>query len=362
MKRFRWLALALAVVLAVSMIGCGSSEETQAGDGGNAGATEAGDAGEAGNGGSTDDSKKLVVYSPWSEEELGIAIPAFEEQYGIEVEVVSGGAGELVTRVTAEKDNPQGDVILGGSIGVFEPAMDLWEEYVSPEDANVLDAYKNTTGKISTYCLVPTIILVNKDLIGDIEIKGWNDLLNPELKGKIAFADPAASSLSNVLVFNLLTVMGDGQNYDAGWDWMEQFCAQLDGKILSGSSAVPKGVADGEYIVGLTHELYYASYMKDNAPVEAIWPEEGSATIAGPIVIIKDAPNMDNAKLFVDYILGQDFQQRYMEGHNARSVRGDVAAPGEMPAIETMNLIPEPVVDTDIQNTALDRFKDAVYE
>ena len=125
---------------------------------------------------------------------------------------------------------------------------------------------------------------------------------------------------------------------------------------------MPKGVADGEYIVGLTHELYYASYMKDNAPVEAIWPEEGSATIAGPIVIIKDAPNMDNAKLFVDYILGQDFQQRYMEGHNARSVRSDVAAPGAMPAIETMNLIPEPVVDTEIQNKALEHFKEAVYQ
>lgn len=349
MKRFRWLALLLAAAMAFGMAGCGSQDAPN---------------GESGSGGSGDagSSKKLVVYSPWSEEELGIAIPAFEEQYGIEVEVVSGGAGELVSRVTAEKDNPQGDVILGGSLSVFEPAMDLWEEYVSPEDANVLDAYKNTTGKISTYCLVPTIILVNRDLIGDIEIKGWNDLLNPELKGKIAFADPAASSLSNVLVFNMLTVMGDGKDYDAGWGWMEQFCAQLDGKILSGSSAVPKGVADGEYIVGLTHELYYASYMKDNAPVEAIWPEEGSATIAGPIVIIKDAPNMDNAKLFVDYILGQDFQQRYMEGHNARSVRSDVAAPGAMPAIETMNLIPEPVVDTEIQNKALDHFKEAVYQ
>lgn len=313
-------------------------------------------------GGPTDDPGKLVVYSPWSDVELAIAIPAFEEQTGIKVEVISGGAGELVARVEAEKNNPQGDVILGGSIGVFEPALELWEQYVSPENENVLDAYKNTTGAISTYCLVPTVILVNENLIGDTEVKGWGDLLKPELKGKIAFADPAASSLSNVLLFNLLTVMGDGQNVEAGWDWVDKFGDQLDGKILSGSSGVPKGVADGEYVVGLTHELYYATYLADNAPVTAVYAEEGSAIVAGPIVIVKDAPNMDNAKRFVDYILGKDFQERYRDGHDARSVRKDVDAPGTMPALDSFKQIAEVVAEADVQNNVLDRFKDSVYK
>lgn len=309
-----------------------------------------------------DDPGKLVVYSPWSDVELDIAIPAFEEQTGIEVTVISGGTGELVARVEAEKNNPQGDVILGGSMGVFAPALELWEEYVSPEDEFILDAYKNTTGYISTYCLVPTVILLNSNLIGDINIKAWDDLLNPDLKGKIAFADPAASSLSNVLLLNLLNVMGDGKDLDSGWEWVEKFTDQLDGKILSGSSGVPKGVADGEYVVGLTHELYYATYLADNAPVEAIYPEEGSAIIAGPTVIIKDAPNMDNAKLFIDYILGKDFQERYRDGHDARSVRLDVSAPGTMPALENIVQEAEVVVDSDVQNKILDRFKDSVYK
>lgn len=275
--------------------------------------------------------------------------------------MISGGAGELVARVEAEKDDPQGDVILGGSVGVFMPALDLWEEYVSPEDENILDEYKNTTGKISTYCIVPTVILANTNLIGDIEINGWGDLLNPELKGKIAFADPAASSLSNVLLFNLLTVMGDGNDLDTGWDYVNNLADQLDGKVLSGSSKVPKGVADGEYTVGLTHELYYATYLADNAPVTAIYPEEGSAAIAGPAVIIKNAPNMENAKLFIDYILGKDFQERYRDGHDARSVRVDVEAPGTMPALDSFKIIPEVVADTETQNAVLEGFKDAVY-
>ena len=354
------LAMILALMMVLSLTACGAkapaAEEPAPAPEADAPAAEA--PAEEAPAAKTD---KLVVYSPWSDVELEIAIPAFEEQYGIDVEVISGGAGELVARVEAEKDDPQGDVILGGSVGVFMPALDLWEEYVSPEDANIVDAYKNTTGKINTYCIVPTLILANTNLIGDTEINGWGDLLNPELKGKIAFADPAASSLSNVLMFNLLTVMGDGKDLDTGWDYVNKLADQLDGKVLSGSSKVPKGVADGEYTVGLTHELYYATYLADNAPVKAIYPEEGSAAIAGPAVIIKNAPNMENAKLFIDYILGKDFQERYRDGHDARSVRVDVEAPGTMPSLDSFKIIPEVVADADTQNKVLEGFKDAVY-
>lgn len=39
-----------------------------------------------------------------------------------------------------------------------------------------------------------SVLIVNTDLIGDIEINGYKDLLNPELKGRIATANPANSS------------------------------------------------------------------------------------------------------------------------------------------------------------------------
>src|SRR5690625_6653663 len=46
------------------------------------------------------------------------------------------------------------------------------------------------------------------DLIGDIEINGYKDLLNPELKGKIAAADPASSSSAFAQLTNMLLAMG----------------------------------------------------------------------------------------------------------------------------------------------------------
>src|SRR5690625_7847272 len=88
------------------------------------------------------------------------------------------------------------------------------------------------------------------DLIGDIEINGYKDLLNPELKGKIAAADPASSSSAFAQLTNMLLAMGGDYTSDKGWDYVAALVENLDGKVASGSGDVHKGVADGEYVVG----------------------------------------------------------------------------------------------------------------
>ena len=68
--------------------------------------------------------------------------------------------------------------------------------------------------------------------------------------------------------------MGGGDT-EEGWEYVRKFCDQLDGKILGGSSAVYKGVADGEYTVGLTFEQGSAQYVGAGAPVKTVYMEEG---------------------------------------------------------------------------------------
>ena len=71
---------------------------------------------------------------------------------------------------------------------------ELWEPYVSPNDENVIDAYKNTCGFITGNVLDGSVLIVNTALIGDIEINGYEDLLNPELKGKLSLIHISSSS------------------------------------------------------------------------------------------------------------------------------------------------------------------------
>lgn len=292
-----------------------------------------------------------------------MVVPAFEEAYGVEVELVTGGIGELIKRVEAEGNSPQGDILLGGTYTSNLSGSNYYESYISPEMENLAEEYRREDGLLTTTSIIAVCMIVNDNLAEGIKLEGWEDLLNPEMKGKIAFADPAASSNAYNLLVNMLYDMGEGDVFsDAAWEYVGKFVDQLDGKILSSSSATPRGVADGEYTVGLTHEVYVANYIAEGAPVHAQYFSEGTYVAEDVVAIIKNCENMDNAKLFVDYLLSYDCQNNYMIGNSTRPSRTDVASPETLPDVEELNSIGEYAVSSEDKAQILDRFNELMYQ
>lgn len=332
MKKF--LSILTAVVMAASLGACGGKQETKSA------------------------SDKLVIYSPHPLEFIDPIVNDFENQTGIKVEVVAAGSGELLKRVEAEGSNPLGDILWGGSLSTLEPKKDLFEQYKSANEGDVYDDYKNTDGHITRFTVIPSVIMVNKNLIGNIKVEGFEDLLNPELKGKLANADPSKSSSSFEHIVNQLYAMGNGDP-EKGWDYVTKLTKNLSGKLLSGSSAVYKGVGDGEYTVGLTFEEAAAKYVKDGAPVEIVYPKEGTIAKADGVVIIKGAKNMENSKKFIDYVTSKEAQTIVANKLNRRSVRKDVGAAEGLKPMDQIKLIKddESWVKDNKQNI-LDKYKE----
>lgn len=333
------LATILSIMTLVSFAGCGGgSSEAKSGDG------------EGG-------SNNLIIYCPHPVEFIDPIVNEFESQTGIQTEVVTAGSGELLKRIESEGDNPLGDVMWGGSLSTLQPKADLFEEYKSANEDAVIDEYKNKDGHITRFSVIPSVIMVNTNLIGDIKVEGFEDLLNPELKGKIANADPSKSSSALEHLINQLYAMGNG-NPDDGWDYVTNLTNNLDGKLLSGSSAVYKGVADGEYTVGLTFEEAAVKYAKDGAPVKVIYPSEGTIAKADGVAIIKNAQNMDNAKKFIDFVTSKDAQTVVATQLNRRSVRNDVKGEGLEP-LENIKMISDDETWVNENKQAmLDKYKD----
>lgn len=303
-------------------------------------------------------SKSLVVYCPHPVEFINPIVSEFENKTGIKVEVITAGTGELLKRVEAEKANPLGDVLWGGSLSTVTPKKDLFQVYKSPNEATVFPTCRNTEGMLTRFTNIPSVIMVNTKLIGNINITGYQDLLNPALKGKIAFADPAKSSSSFEHLINMLYAMGKG-NPDKGWDYVGKLVKNLNGKLLGGSSAVYQGVANGEYTVGLTFEEGAAKYVKSKAPVKIIYMKEGVISKPDTVQIIKGAKNLDNAKKFIDFVTSKTTQQMIASKLNRRSVRKDVYNAFGLKPFSDMKLIKDnpAVVDANKQNW-LDKFKD----
>lgn len=303
-------------------------------------------------------SKKLVVYCPHPLVFIEPIVKKFEAATGIQTEVVAAGTGELLKRVEAESSNPLGDVMWGGSMSTLEPSRKFFEAYHSPEEAAFFDDVKIADGRVTSFTQIPSVIMVNTKLIGNIKVEGYQDLLNPALKGKIAFADPSKSSSSFEHLINMLYAMGKG-DADKGWGYVKDLAKNLDGKLLSGSSAVYKGVADGEYTVGLTFEEGAATYVKSKAPVKIVYMSEGVISKADGSAIIKGAKNMENAKKFIDFLSSKDTQTLIATQLNRRSVRKDVPSVEGLAPISKINLIQDnPEVVNKSKRLWLEKFKD----
>ena len=295
------LSLIAAAAMTFSLAACSSSDSS----------ADTGEKAEAGSG-------KLVIYSPNSDTEIENELAAFQEKYpDIQVDLQSMGTGDCVARIEAESENPQADVMWGGmNYGVYKQNPDLWEEYVSKNDENVDENYRNDTGYFSNYVLSGSGAFIKNDkLLKElgVEVNSYEDLLQPELKGKIAMGDPTSSSSAWAELTNMLLVKG-GYDSDEAWDYVQKFIDNLDGKIISSSSQVYKGVIDGEYAVGVSYEDPVVQAMidnKDNPNVEIsmCYPEEGAVWLPAAAAMVKDAPSQELAQLFLDFLQSKDCQE-----------------------------------------------------
>ena len=256
----------------------------------------------------------LVIYSPNSDALVEVA-ETFGEKYGIEVDIQSMRTGECTERIASEAQNPQADIMYGGvNYAVALNYADYFEPYVAKGDELLEEAYQNTNGVATHYCLDGSgALLINEKVFRDLgldpdEFKGYEDLLWPELKGHIAMGDPTASASSWAELTNMLLVMGDEPYDEKAWEFVGKFIDQISG-IVGSSSTIYKGTVDGEYAVGVSYEDGCMSMLVSGAKdVRLVYPEEGAVWLPAGVAIVKGAPNMDNAKLFVDWLISDEGQ------------------------------------------------------
>ncbi len=300
------------------------------------------------NGGDDKLGGELVVYSPNSDGEVEGLLYYWADKNGVKVNLQSMGTGEALAKIAAEKDNPQADLMFGGmNLGAYLQHEGLFEEYVAKGYDKIPAGYRTHVEKypfFTHYGLSGSNLLVNvnleKELIdsGDLEgeIKGYADLLQPGLKGKIAMGDAGGSSSALAQLTNMLLVMNPDAKKDGldgalaygpdakGWDFVEKFIENLDGVILGSSSALYKGTEAGEYVVAATYEDPSIALLTDGSKnVRVVYPEEGAVWLPAASAIVAGAKNLENAKSFIDFLVSDEGQKQIAK-LTYRPVRDDI--------------------------------------
>jgi len=295
---------------------------------------------QGGQSGSADTPGTLVIYTPNSEGLINAVIPAFEEQYGVNVELIQAGTGELFARLRSESEAPIADVVWVGAYSIYAQNLDLFEPYVSPNNQYVVEAFRNSNGHTQPYVLDGSVLVVNRTLTEGMNIRGYRDLLNPELFGRIATADPRSSSSAFAHLTNILLATG-GYESEAAWQFVDDLFTNIDGRINPSSSGVFRSVADGEMMVGLSFEDPIIQLINDGADVDVIYMEEGTVFLGAESAIIRGANNLEMAQRFIDFIISHEIQEVFGTTTTNRPVRADVGMSDNMTPITEIYTIIE---------------------
>jgi len=276
---------------------------------------------------------EVVVYTAHEESIINALVPLFEKETGIKVNYVKLASGDVIKRAKAEMGNPQADVIwsIGGE--QLEAENQILQAYTPKDWDKVAAVYKVGTNWLPYTGIMNVFIVNTKMLKPDQYPHKWTDLTDARFKKLISSARADKSGSSYMQLANVISVYGD-----KGWDIYKGIMKNM--VISTSSGSVPKFVNDGEQAVGITLEDNAFRYVSGGGPVAIVYPADGTVAAPDGMAILKGAPNLANAKTFIDWCLSKTAQEYLVKVMARRPVRTDVASPAGLPALADIRSIP----------------------
>ncbi len=284
---------------------------------------------------------ELTVYCGQLEEHAALACAEFEKATGVKTSYVRMSGGEIFARIKAEAANPQASVWYGGGSLTFIEAdnLGLLERYISPNAAKIPAQFKDPNGAWTGIYSGYLGFYADGEWLKKNNVampKTWDDLLNPAFKGEIVMAHPGSSSTA----YNMLTTILQLKGEEAGWNYLVKLNENIRQYTKSGSAG-GRGVQlhENALTIGYLHDaVAFKREGYDHIVIAA--PQDGTGYEIGAVGIIKNAPQMEAAKMFVDWALTKEAQELGKTVNALQFLTNpDAVPPAEVESIKGTKLI-----------------------
>lgn len=272
---------------------------------------------------------ELIIQTPISQFIIDAAFREFvryaKERWNFRLRTKAMRAGTPISydRIVQWKGKPEADIFWGGEPALFdrlaarnllvklEVPDELWKQIPtsigSPRPVPLKDPSFSWVGTaLEVYGLVFHPRLLKR--LGVTDLKDWEDVLNPKLKGYVAQCAPTRSSSSHASYEIMLQSKGDA----AGWEWLKKLAANT-GIFTAGSRDVPAVVAKGEFAVGFAVPSYFAFEEKlAGFDIRFVAPQNAFVT-PEPLAILAGAKHPKAAREFMRFLLSERGQRMFMD-------------------------------------------------
>ncbi len=285
----------------------------------------------------------LSVYSALNQSTNDGFVAGFNKVYpDIQVQVLSlPAAGDLQTRITAEKASPKADIFIGGSSEFHDPLgkQGLTLAYKSPNAAAVDAAYKDPNGYWTGWYIGIFGFVTSTSRAAEApnngKVQSWDDLLNSGWKGKLILPDPIKTG--GGYIFLATQVFRFDRDEQKALDFMKK----LNGNIAQYVGTAPQGiqlVGQGQF-VGCPNWAHDILTAKNQGQQVTLGIPELTGFEVGGISIVKGGPNTTAAQAFVDWVLTKEAGQLNVKLSNRLSVRKDVPPAPGAPTLAQVKLV-----------------------
>jgi ABC-type Fe3+ transport system substrate-binding protein len=277
---------------------------------------------------------KVVVSMPASAELRSAIEKSFQKRFSIAVEPVVGRASAMVRKMVDESKAGVRyiDVHMGGSESVVtgmlpegilqpvEPLM-LLAEVKDPKQWWGGHLWVDSAKRYvySTLAYQSESLWFNSQLMKADDARSFDDLLHDRFKNQIGILDPRTPGSGASMWSYLREIKGE--------DYLKKFVGQKlalsrDQRVLA--EILAKG--NVSLVLGLTY-YSYAPFIKAGLPVAPLpTPKEGVYVSGGSghLVVLKNAPHANAAKVFVNWFLSREGQEVYTRAMRQATRRLDV--------------------------------------
>lgn len=254
----------------------------------------------------------LTIYtydSMASEYGLGpVIVPEFEKQCNCRVEMLAAGdAGQVLSRLVLEKNNPKADVVIGIDNSMKTQAIEAGVlEKFTPQNIDLVpeNLRFDKEGYLTPYDYGFIAFMYDNNKI-DSAPENFEDLLSPEFEKKIIIQNPRTSSPGLALLLWTISVYGD-PGYKEYWEKLEPNILTVTAGWDESAGLFAAGEAP-MYLSYATSPPYYVAVEGKPNFMAAKFNEGHYIQVEG-IAVVKGTKNRQLAEQFIEFSLNEKFQ------------------------------------------------------
>jgi iron(III) transport system substrate-binding protein len=260
----------------------------------------------------------------------------FTKETGIKVNLIEGKSDALIERIANEGELSPADVLVtvdAGRLwraeerGIFQPIKsDILNNRIP---ANLRQA----DGKWFGISKRNRVIVINAETELPINIKRYEDLADPALKGLVCMR-----SSGNIYNISLMASVLEVAGAEGAANWAKGVASNFARDPQSNDTGQIRAVASGECKVSIANTYYIGRLLASRKPedkavidgIRIVFPNQsdrGTHVNISGAGVVASAPNRENAIKFIEYLTSDEAQRIFAEGNNEYPVIGEATGP-----------------------------------